>query len=151
MSQNIFLTNLSKYNKNGTGQANGNGNWTYKDGILCRDIRPAAFYKNWNNRTESGILWEEFVPNKKYVFDVWVNTDDVISDGKNVTGGMCVHRSGDSEWGGLSCTHVGGNLGFVHYRYTFVSDSVTRLVVYYYTSMPTYYRWDSYLCLADQE
>ena len=152
MSQNIFLTNLSKYNKNGTGQSAGNGNWTYRNGILCRDIRPASFYKNWNSGQDSGILWEEIVPNKTYVFDVWINTDDVISGGSNVLGGMCVHTKNDSEWGGvLYFVHVGGNLGFVHYRGTFVSDDVTRLVVYYYTSMPTYYRWDSYLCLAENE
>lgn len=138
---NIFRSELIiPYAK--AGYTSGIGEWTARNGVPAMDIRPAPFYKNLDNATNSGILRDEFSPNTSYLIDLWIDVDDVISNGSNVAGGLTLrYTDGTSE--AFSFT---GPKGWNHKKIiTPATKSIKLLDIYYYTSIPVYYRWDSYI------
>ena len=140
---NIFTTeNVSRYNTRGS--TTGVGEYRLRNGYWSMDIRPAPFYQNYGT-DDSRLLQDEFVANTQYIFDLWIDTDDVIYNGNNVPGGLSLIYTDDTS-DSTNMVFTGGNKGFQHAN--FVSDpakSVKKLVVYYYTSTPVYYRADSYI------
>ena len=145
MGSNIFLTeNIAKHNtKNNTV---GVGEWVQRNGVWAMNIRPAPFYQNYTAQDGttklSYCLREEFSPNTQYLFNMWIDTDDVISGGNNVFGGLQVVYSDSTTYNiGQAKTN-----GFKHFTYlTTAGKSVDRLSVYYYTSLNVYYRGDSFI------
>jgi len=73
------------------------------------NIRPEPFYKNLENEA-SGLLLEEFLPNTQYIFDIWIDADDVVYGGKNVGSGFTIHYTDNSS--NTSFIKTGGGLGF---------------------------------------
>ena len=142
---NIFCTELIKsYAK--AGYPVGIGEWTTRNGVAAMDIRPAPFYKNLDGGTVSGILRSEFIPNTSYVIDMWIDVDDVIYNGNNVTAGFTLkYTDGTTE--NFAFT---GPAGWNHKKIvTPATKSVLLLDIYYYTSIAVYYRWDSYIIPAN--
>lgn len=140
---NIFTTeNISKYNTRGS--TSGVGEYVLRNGYWAMNIRPAPFYQNYGTG-DSRLLQDEFVPNTQYIFDLWIDTDDVIYNGNNVPAGLTLVYT-DGTKNNSSMVFTGGSKGFQHAN--FVSDptkSVKKLEVYYYTNTQAYYRADSYI------
>ena len=140
---NIFTTeNVQKYN---TRQSTiGGGEYKLRNGVWAMDIRPGVFYQNYGTG-DSRLLSEEFQPNTQYYFDIWIDADDCIYNNNNVPGGLTIHYTDGTTYGGFVVTGANGK-GFQHVQY--VSDatkSVQKLTVYYYTSTGMYYRADSFI------
>jgi hypothetical protein len=138
---NIFRSELiMPYAK--AGHSVGIGEWTTRNGAAAMDIRPVPFYKNLDDGTVSGILRNEFIPNTSYLVDLWIDVDDVISSGSNVAAGLTLkYTDGTSE----SFVFTGPK-GWNHKKViTPATKSIKLLDIYYYTSVPVYYRWDSYI------
>lgn len=140
---NIFTTeNVQKYNTRHS--TTGGGEYKLRNGIWAMDIRPGVFYQNYGTG-DSRLLSEEFQPNTQYYFDIWIDADDCIYNGNYVPGGLTIHYTDGTTYGGFVVTGASGK-GFQHIQY--VSDktkSVQKLTVYYYTSTGMYYRADSFI------
>ena len=92
---NIFISeNITKYSKNASDL--NSGNWTTRNGIPAISISPNMLY--YGNDTEenknktNGILHNEFDVNKNYLFDMWIDADDIYYSGesRNVPGGIVI-------------------------------------------------------------
>ena len=143
MAENIFRSEIiKKYNtKNRTA---GIGEYVLRNGIWCMDIRPEPFYKNIDNNT-SGILFDEFILNTSYIIDMWIDVDDVVYNNNNVAAGFTLYYT-DNTTESFAYTGGGSNSGFHHKKIiTPITKSIKSLEIYYYTSSPVYYRWDSYI------
>ena len=136
---NIFTTeNIAKYNTKGRNI--GVGEYLYRNGTWAINVRPEPFYKNYGD--ESYYLRNEFSPNTQYLFDFWIDCDDVVYNGNNVAGGFYIRYADNSTNNSFVVT--GGNKGFQHITYiTDASKSVKQLEAYYYTSLNVYCRCDS--------
>lgn len=66
---NIFTKeNFSKYNTKS--RTAGIGEWSLRNGVWSMDVRPEPFYKNsYASTGSSGVLYDEFKPDTRYVFD----------------------------------------------------------------------------------
>lgn len=138
---NLFRSELIK-NYNTKNRGAGIGEDVLRNGVWSMDIRPEPFYQNLEN-SQSGILLNEFNSNIQYVIDMWIDVDDVIYNGNNVAAGFTLRYSDNST---ESFVFTGGNKGFQHKKIITPSNkSVLKLEIYYYVSMPVYYRWDSYI------
>lgn len=143
---NILTTeNLTKYNtKNWSG---GVGEWVNRNGVWAMDIRPAPFYQNYTDSSGnkiSRVFTDEFMSASQWVFNLWIDGDAVISGGNNVACGMTIKYTDTTRY---DLTVTGGDKGFQNkYYLTDSSKIVSHVEIYYYTSMPTYYRSDSFIC-----
>ena len=144
---NILTTeNLAKYNtKNWSG---GVGEWVNRNGVWAMDIRPAPFYQNFTDTSGnkiSRVFTDEFMSASQWVFNLWIDGDDVKYNNNNVACGMTIKYTDTTRY---DLTVTGGNgVGFQHrYYLTDSSKTVSHVEIYYYTSMPTFYRGDSFIC-----
>lgn len=111
------------------------------EGYKSLDIRPAAFY---SSGTYSEILSNEFQPNTVYLFDMWIDSDEVVYNGNNVPGGMIVRYSDGTTYTMAPTGSASSPKSFQHLTYRSTEGkSVSSIRIYYYTSMPVYYRFDS--------
>lgn len=118
------------------------GEWQVRNGENAMALAPSPYY----NGEYSFILHNEFLPNKQYVFDLWMDADNVIYQDVNRAGGITVRYTDGTQYSiTVTGTHgSGGTTGFVHKKYvTTASKSVSGFSVYYYVSIPVFYRWDS--------
>lgn len=123
-------------------------NWTTRNNEHALILKPTNFHQN---SVYAHILQGKFKLNTQYKFDLWIDADDVVSNGSNVPGGLVVYYTDGthtpSTVGSGSLTARGNSsspIGFQHK--VFYSDpdkSVDFLITYYYTSNNVYYRWDS--------
>ena len=148
---NIFLSEIiQSYAKNPN--ARGHGEYIYHNGYWAMDIEPATFYRASDTPTSSHILENEFISNTRYVFDMWIDTDTVVSGGNNVAGGLAVYYTDGTV--DYTLRPVGNNTAPLGYQHcVFVSNaskSVAYMTSYYYTSTYVYYRADSYICPLDE-
>lgn len=142
---NLFRSELiMPYAKSGF--TTGIGEWTTRNGVPAMDIRPVPFYMNLDGGTNSGILRNELRSGVSYIIDMWIDVDDVVYNGNNVAAGFqAAYSDGTSESFVFTGNHS-SPIGFQHKRIiTPTSKNLNRLVIYYYTSVPVYYRWDSYV------
>lgn len=112
------------------------------------DMRPAPFYQNWNDNgtNRTAVLRDEFIPGIQYVFDVWIDADNVIYNSNNVAAGFTVFYT-DGTTDGTFVVTGGSGKGFQHRQLvTNASKSVWFISPYYYVSEPVYYRCDSFIC-----
>ena len=142
MAQNLFTTeNIMPYRFN-TAATTNVGEWHVRNGENAISLTPSPYY----NGSYSYILHNEFKPNTRYMFDFWMDTDDVIYQDINRDGGIQVRYTDGTSYTltSVGAHGSGGTRGFVHKRY--ISDagkSVSGFTIYYYVSIPVYYRWDS--------
>ena len=148
---NIFLSEIiqsyAKYPNN-----RGHGEYVFHNGYWAMDIEPATFYKATDEIKSSRILQNEFIPNTRYVFDMWIDTDAIVSGGSNRLGGLMIYYTDGS--GDQTCCPVGDQNNPKGYQHCFVitpaNKSVNYLYAYYYTSNYVYFRADSYICPLDE-
>ena len=107
-------------------------------------IGPRPFYNTAQTPTYSYILANEFESGKRYVFDLWVDTDSVIYNGSNKPAGIIIRYSDETYTNMLFTGNQNTPLGFQHKKViTPEGKDVVGFTVYYSTSPPGYYRWDS--------
>lgn len=148
---NIFLSEtIQSYAK--YPNSRGHGEYIFHNGYWAMDIEPATFYKASDEIKSSHILENEFIPNTQYVFDMWIDTDAVISGGSNVVGGLGVYYSdGSVDYTLRPLGNSSSPLGYQHCMFISPSDkSVSYVTSYYYTSTYVYFRADSYICPLDE-
>ena len=108
------------------------------------NIAPEPFYKNISDSI-SGALDGMFIQNTSYIFDMWIDTDSVISNNNNGQGGMVIRYSDNST--DSTFVFLGGNKGYQHkVLITPSNKTIQRLEFYYYTSTDVFYRIDSCIC-----
>lgn len=146
--ENIFRTeNFPKYAQN----TSNIGQWTIRNGVNAMVFTPAPFWygtdTDENKLKSRGVLREEFTPNTQYLFDFWVDADNSYYDAqsKNVPGGFIIYYTdGTNDQTLVTSGDKNNPIGWQHK--VLISDpskSIQGLSVYYYTSTPVYYRWDS--------
>ena len=133
--------NIIKY-WDGT-SATAKGEWVKRNGENAISIQPNNFHQN---NASIQIFKEEFLPNTQYVINLYIDTDDVVYNGNNVAGGVSVvYTDGTS----VNLAPVGNKASPKGWQQKFLitdaSKSVSYMTSYYYTSIPVYYRWDSYI------
>lgn len=144
---NIFTTeNIQKYNTK-SGRTSGIGEWVTRNGEPTIRLLPEPFYQNFtiNDSKISYLLKDEFVPNIQYVFNFYIDRDEVIYKEKNVNAGVIIcYTDGTKDY---NLYLVGGSKGFVHTQIiTPENKSIDHVEVGYYVNQYVYYRWDSYIC-----
>lgn len=132
--------NIIKY-WDGTGP-NGKGEWVKRNGENAISIQP----NNFHDGATVPILKNEFAANTQYIFSLWIDADDVVYNSNNVAGGMTVYYT-DGTSDGLTVTGSSASpKGWQHkFLITSPTKTVSHMGSYYYTSIPVYYRWDSYV------
>lgn len=141
---NIFThENISKHNTKN--QTKGVGEYEFIDGYWAMNIRPYPFYQNHTDESGNKVsyaLKEEFIPNTRYVFSIWINADYAISSEKYRQQGMRIYYDDNSS----STLFVTGPQGWVHKTLVTPEDKTVKLVnIYYGYSLDTYYRYDSFI------
>ena len=138
---NLFTSeNIQKYKLN---NSSGHGEWIKHNGENAIGIAPNRFY---SNETYVKVLENEFQPNTQYIFNLYIDTDHVVSSGKNVVGGIRVYYT-DNTVTNLTATGDQTNLkGWQNiYLISNPAKSVSHITIYYYTGARVPYRWDSYI------
>ena len=146
--ENIFRSeNFPKYAQG----IYGIGQWVTRNGTNAMAFMPSPFWygtdTDENKLKSRGVLREEFAPNTQYLFDFWVDADDSYYDAesKNVPGGFVIcYTDGTEDQTLVTSGNRDNPIGWQHKM--LISDpskSIQGLNVYYYTSTPVYYRWDS--------
>ena len=147
MAQNIFTSeNLEKYKVSPPRNTIWDGRWVERNGVPAIVTSPTWF---WKSKNEMDGVTEWFLPifsgemssDKTYLFDMWVDTDDVVYNGSNVRGGLRITLTNGELAGYPFAPQSSGSDGWQHKRY--VLSGVTKVWAYYYTNQPVYWRWDS--------
>jgi len=154
MAQNIFQSEWIyeyRYNKN-TNTYPYYGELVERNGAVSMQIGPRPFYNTARTPTYSYVLADKFEAGKRYVFDLWVDTDDVVYNGSNKPAGIIIRYSDDTT----TNMHFTGNqnspLGFQHkIVVTPEGKDVVGFTVHYSTSPPGYYRLDSTITEYDPQ
>lgn len=137
---NIFRSELIKpFAKSGA--TTGIGEITNRNDEPAIVLRQAPFEQNLENN-KSGFLQGYFAPNTSYIFDIWEDTDDVMSQDHFAGGFMIDYTDGTSK---ATFVVEGGNKGFQHIQFiTPATKSIDRLDVF--GSSNVYYKLNSYIC-----
>ena len=118
------------------------GEWTKRNGENAISIQP----NNFHDGNSIQIFKDEFLPNTQYVISLYIDADDVVYNGNNVSGGMSVTYTDGSV---VHLSVIGSKTspkGWQHQLlFTDPNKSVAYMSSYYYTSIPVYYRWDSFV------
>ena len=132
--------NFAKYKLN---NSSGHGEWFQHNGENAIGLSPARFY---SNSTYVKVLEEEFVPNTQYVFNLYLDTDNVLSSGNNVVGGIQIHYTDGTK---ETLTQKGDQTNLKGWQNMFlitnIAKSVSHITIYYYVGTRVPYRWDSYV------
>lgn len=133
--------NIMKY-WDGT-KPNAKGEWTIRNGENAIAIQPNNFHENG---AYIQIFKQEFLPNTQYIINLQIDSDDVVHNEKNVAGGMSIHYTDGSV---VYLNPVGDKSNPKGWQQKLLisdpSKSIDYMSSYYYTSIPVYYRWDSFI------
>lgn len=147
---NIFLQeNIQQYLTDGYQNSAGIGEYVLRNDVWSMDIRPKPYYTA--NVGSNHVLDGFFQSNTRYIFDMWIDADDVYSSNANREAGIQIFYTDDSY---TTCYVVGNQSSPLGYQHKVVlstsGKSVSHIRIRYSTSMPTYYRADSYICPFDE-
>lgn len=121
-----------------------------RNGIKALAFQATDTYFAAGDERNSKLLYNMFLPNTQYLFDLWLDTDDVIYNGNNVSGGFYIIYTDGTTYNGfiIKGANPGETAkGFQHHVY--ISDAnktVKRVSIYYYVSVTFYVRADSFIC-----
>lgn len=143
---NIFLSEtIQSYAK--YPDSRGHGEYIFHNGYWAMDIEPATFYRASDEVKSSHVLDNEFLSNTRYIFDMWIDADALVSGGANRPGGFYIYYTDSTN---TTFTVVGDSTTLPSYQHkiliTPIGKSVNYIVPYYYTSTYCYFRADSYIC-----
>lgn len=124
------------------------GQWTKRNGVDCMAMQPYPFYLYYVTDPSKYIGAGLFKPNTSYIFDIWIDTDDIFygKENRNVPGGLQVVYTNGEKIQVIATGSIDNPKGFQHVR--FVSDkskSIAGYIIYYYTNTSCFYRYDSYI------
>lgn len=128
------------------------GEWVNRNGINAMRIGPYPFYAYYHSTgtldPNKYIGANMFKPKTSYIFDLWIDVDDVFWDeeNKNVPGGLAFTYTDTSGENVILEGDRNNRKGYQHVR--FISDpskSVQGYTIYYYIGDPVFYRYDSYI------
>lgn len=138
---NLFTTeNFTKY---ALSSSIGRGNIVTRNGENALSLKANVFY---NSGSHVQILKDEFIPGVRYVFLLYVDTDDLYSSDKNVPGGLIVYYTDGSSKNLTVTGNKSEPIGWQEVYYvTTEGKDVSHVVVYYWTSIAFYCRWDSHI------
>lgn len=142
MSQNIFTSeNIMKYKKSAS-FTSGVGEWVERNNEPAMSILPVPYYISSSSGYKH-IFEDELKPNTQYVIDLWIDTDDVISNGTYRAGGLKIVYD-NSTVGTAVATHTEG------WKHLHIITPAGVSIRYFYPNynlnLPVYYRWDSCIC-----
>lgn len=106
---------------------------------------PAHYFYFGENDDRNIHLQGKFLPNTQYKFDFWIDYDDIIYEDINRMGGIVVfYTDGSADYSLCDSGDYYNHAGWKHKMLiTDPSKSVKGIHVYYWTSTPAYYRYDS--------
>ncbi len=125
------------------------GEWVKRNGVWSMCISPQTFYYGTdteeNKKKSHGVLSEEINPKKRYLLDLWIDSDDIFYSGvnDNVPGGIGVLYSDGTSHTYVTVGDKSNPKGFQHLRLITEKDFYNGFNIYYYVATPAYYRWDS--------
>ena len=143
---NILTTeNLASHNTKGA--TSGVGEWVLRNGVWSIAISPAPYYQNYtvDGNKVSYCLKDEFISNTQYYVNLWMDGDDVYTSNAYRSCGLTIYYS-DNTYLNMVINSGSDGTGWNHKEaITDASKSVNRVEVYYYTNLPVYYRYDSFI------
>lgn len=127
--------------------ANTRGKYTYRNGEVAMAFQAKDTYFASGDDRNSLLLYGFFKENTRYVFDLWMDVDDIISGNVNMVGGFSVRYTDGTSSTALNATGTtGSQVGWIHKVFiSATGKSVKSLVIPYYTSIPFYVRADSFI------
>lgn len=132
--------NFAKYKLN---NSTGHGEWFQHNGENAIGLSPPRFY---SNSTYVKVLENEFVPNTQYIFNLYLDVDQVLSNNANVSEGIEVHYTDGSKETLIKKGDQTNLKGWQNIFYiTDASKSVSHITIYYWVGQRVPYRWDSYV------
>lgn len=149
-SENIFKSEyISKYASSLDGSY---GQWGTRNSVPCILIQPHKFYYGSGDERNKSVLKDYFIPNTQYIFDMWMDADDVVYNGNNVACGFEIWYTDNTSDSTFVITGNQSNpIGFQHKRLvTAAGKSIKGLGIYYYTSITVYYKVGSFIAPVSQ-
>lgn len=118
--------------------------WTTRNGEVAVQLNANNFYYgsgDARNMCFDGL----FLPNTQYMFDMWIDYDDIVYNNVNRQGGISIVYTDDTV--SYALRDVGdytNHAGWKHkVFYSDPSKSIKCLSIYYWTTTGAFYRWDS--------
>ena len=148
MSNNLFTSEKIQSYAFSITDSNNHGQWVTRNGNEAMKISPSnAFYAN---STYSHIFEGEFETNTQYVFDMYMDVDDLFYNNAYRNGGFRIFYSD-----GTSSTYFvitgGDGVGFQHKTLITPTDkTVSYITINYNINNPVYYRWGSTITAYDK-
>lgn len=154
---NFYTNDLDEINENllkyeytiiGTNTSNTStrGKYIKRNGVWAMAFKATDTY--WSSAYRHVMLAGRFKENTQYVFDLWLDTDDVVYNGNNVAGGFTIYYT-DNTTSGSSLRCTGSQTepkGWQHKFYiSTVGKTVSDVIVYYNISATFYVRADSFI------
>ena len=126
------------------------GKYVDRNGSVAMCFKANDTYFAANDERNSLLLYGFFKANTRYLFDLWMDMDDVVYDNVNRTGGFTiVYTDGTTSGNTLVATGtMNPYTGWQHKVFVTPADkSVKSISIYYWTSAPFYVRADS--CIVE--
>lgn len=122
----------------------GHGELVKQGDYWAMDIEPATFYNGSLTPKAAPILQNEFSPNTRYLFDMWIDGDANVYQDINRAAGLSIIYTDETSYNLVITGNKTSPMGYQHIIFVTPSDkSVKNIASYYWTSTPTYYRIDS--------
>ena len=113
-------------------------------------VNPYTFYDGTTGYQK--ILLNEFVPNTRYVFNIYIDTDDHYHNNTYTSAGIYIRYTDDTRDGSIYCGNSSTPRGWQFKRYvTTAGKSVQNIEIGYNYGDASYIRWDSYIVAYDVE
>lgn len=154
MSENIWRSELIIPYRNPSYSltSTGIGEWTTRNGENAIRMIPNRFYVSPNYQQ---IFANEFVPNTRYLFNIWIDTDDHYHNDKYTTAGLMIYYSDgtrdDAIWGaGPNYTSPEPRGWQLRRHISTAGKSIAYIALGYNYNDANYFRWDSYIMPYDE-
>ena len=149
-SENIFKSEyIQKYAT--TTSSGSYGQRGTRNSVPCMLIGPSRFWYG-SDDTSNGILKDYFTPNTQYIFDMWMDGDEVVYEGINRGCGFMVWYTDNSvDYTFVITGNQSSPMGFQHKTLiTPAGKSVKGIEFYYWTGNTVYYKVGSFIAPVSQ-
>ena len=151
MGQNILTyENISPYRVSGRGLDYA-GMWVQRNGVWAMRVNPYTFYDGTTSSYQK-ILLNEFKPNTRYLFNIWIDTDDHYHNDTYTSAGIYIRYTDNTRDGTIYCGSSSTARGWQYKHYlTPAGKSVQNIEIGYNYGDASYIRWDSYIVPYDTQ
>jgi hypothetical protein len=133
----LQIENLNEFAKSKSNYTS----YTTRNGVKAFPVRP-----NWYASPYTTMIGK-FKENTQYLFDVWIDTDDVVYQDINRPGGFYIYYTDGST--ATECIKTGDHSSPIGWQHILVitpaGKTVSKIGIYYYTSTAFYVRADSFI------